>query len=96
MSEWSQREAVRHRRSEAEVADREPGRSSQSIEPRLRTFSLRLKLTGLGTTFPAEIEPRRAVRDKQLPLEHISAEDVLKFRTAEIARGLSNNRRTWR
>src|SRR5437763_16804511 len=32
-SEWSQREAVRHRRSKAEVADRELGRSSQSHEP---------------------------------------------------------------
>ena len=31
-SEWSQREAVRHRRSKAEVADRELGSSSQSIE----------------------------------------------------------------
>jgi len=31
-SQWSQREAVRHRRSEAEVADREPGSLSQSIE----------------------------------------------------------------
>ena len=31
VSEWSQREAVRHRRSKAEVADRELGSSSQSI-----------------------------------------------------------------
>jgi hypothetical protein len=35
VSEWSQREAVRHRRSKAEVADRELGSSSQSIEPKL-------------------------------------------------------------
>jgi len=33
-SEWSQRAAVRHRRSKAEVADRELGSSSQSIEVR--------------------------------------------------------------
>ena len=42
-SEWSQREAVRHRRSEAEVADREPGSSSQSIEPTLGAFPLRVR-----------------------------------------------------
>ena len=34
--EWSQREAVRHRRSKAEVADRELGSSSQSIEAQAR------------------------------------------------------------
>ena len=34
-SEWSQRETVRHRRSKAEVADRELGSSSQSIESKL-------------------------------------------------------------
>jgi hypothetical protein len=33
-SEWSQRDTVRHRRSKAEVADRELGSSSQSIEVR--------------------------------------------------------------
>ena len=30
-SEWSQRDTLRHRRSKAEVADRELGSSSQSI-----------------------------------------------------------------
>jgi hypothetical protein len=32
-SEWSQREAVRHRRSEVKATGRELGSSSQSIEP---------------------------------------------------------------
>src|SRR5204863_1096722 len=41
-SEWSQREAVRHRRSKAEVADREVGSSSQSIEAQAHVHSKRV------------------------------------------------------
>ena len=44
-SEWSQREAVRHRRSKAEVADRELGSSSQSIEVQAHVHSKRVSDT---------------------------------------------------
>ena len=60
-SEWSQREAVRDRRSNAEVGHRELGRSSQSIEAHVARVAESLKHRPSRKSFPAGIEPTSKV-----------------------------------
>ena len=62
-SECSQREAVRHRRSKAEVADRELGSSSQSIEAQARARTPVSDTQKIIEPFPAGIEPTFKVEE---------------------------------
>src|SRR5258708_1138923 len=64
-SEWNQREAVRHRRSNAEVADRELGNSSQSIEAQAKACTRVSNTHVIYRTFPAGIRPAGAEADRR-------------------------------
>ena len=74
MSEWSQREAVRHKRSEAEVADRELGSSSQSIEVQAEHDPKLSNTYVITESFPAGMEPMGIERHRRSPKGELSGE----------------------